>query len=225
MITLNAEKRNIFGKKLKAARKEEKMPAVFYGKKDKSQPIFVSFKDFQKVFQETGETSVIELNLEGVKKNVLTHDVAFDPLSGVPVHADFLVIEMDKPIQTTVPLEFIGESDAVKSLGGILVKVLHEVEIEALPENLPHQLEVALSQLKTLEDKILISDIKLAAGVKILEREPEEVVALIEIPQEEKPEEAATIDFEKIEATAEKKKEEESGTEKEEAKEGKKKEK
>ena len=162
------------------------MPAVFYGKKDESRPIFVSFKDFQKIYKEAGETSVIELNLDdGNKKNVLIHDIKFDVLSGTPIHADFLVVEMDKPIQTVVPLEFLGESDAVKSLGGILVKVLHEIEVEALPANLPHQLEVGISKLKTLEDKIFISDIKLPDGVKILERESDEVVALIEIPQEE----------------------------------------
>lgn len=209
MFTLKAAKRNIFGKGLKLARQKGEIPAVYYGKKEKSQPIFVSAKDFQKLFKEAGETSVIEIEIENEKKNALIHAVDFNPLTDLPIHADFLVVEMDKPIEATVPLVFIGESDAVKSLGGILVKVLHEVEAEALPSNIPHQLEIDISKLKTLEDKIFISDILLPAGVKILEREPDEIIALIEMPQEERPEEAAPIDFEKIEATAEKKKEEE----------------
>src|SRR3989338_8672485 len=205
MFILNAEKRNIFGKKLKSERQNGRMPAVYYGKKDKSQPVFIFLKEFQKIFKEAGETSVIELNLEGVKKNILIHDTAFDPLSGAPVHADFLVVEMDKPIEAVVPLTFVGESNAVKSLGGILVKVLHEIEVKALPSDLPHQLEITLSKLKNLEDKIFVSDLKLPAGVKILERASDEIIALIETAKEEKAEEAGPIDFDKIEATAEKK--------------------
>ncbi len=205
MFLLNAEKRNTLGKKLKSSRLQGLLPAVYYGRKSENQAIFVSQKEFQKLFKEAGETSIIELMIDGAKKNVLIHNVDFDPLSGSVRHADFLVVEMNKPIEAAVPLSFIGESKAVKSSGGILIKVMHELRVKALPANLPRELEIDISNLKTTDDKILVSDVKIPKEIEILE-EPNEVIALIEIPTEEKTEEDK-IDFEKIEATKEKKEE------------------
>lgn len=206
MFSLNAEKRNIFRKKLKSKRLQGFLPAVYYGKKSENQAIFISQKEFQKLFKEAGETSIIELIIDETRKNVLIHSVDFDPLSGFPRHADFLAVEMDEPIEAAVPLSFIGESEAVKASGGILIKVAHELRIKALPLNLPHELKVDISKLKKADDKILVSDVKIPKEIEILEN-PNEVIALIEMPTEEKAEEETKIDFEKIEATKEKKEE------------------
>lgn len=205
---LNVEKRNIFGKKVKAEREKGLMPAIIYGKDTENQPVFVFLKEFQKIYKEAGETSVIEVFIGGVKKNVMVYDISFDPINGVPVHADFLTVKMDKFIEATVPLVFHGEPEAVK-LGGILVKVIHELNVKALPNDIPHELIIDLSKLKTLEDKIIVSDIKISKKVEILEKEPDEVIALIEIPKEEKEEAPSEINFESIEAIKEKKEEEE----------------
>lgn len=205
---LNAEKRNIFGKKVKTEREKGFMPAVLYGRDTENQPIFVSLKEFQKLYKEAGETSVIEVLIDSVKKNAMIYDISFDPINGVPVHADFLMIKMDEPIEATVPLVFHGNPEAVK-LGGILVKVVHELNVKALPNDIPHELAVDLSKLKTLEDKITVSDIKILRNVEILLKDPDEVIALIEIPKEEVKDTSAEINFESIEATKEKKEEEE----------------
>ena len=186
MHQLNAEKRDVFGKKLKNFREQGKLPAVLYGKGKKTTSIFVDSKEFKKIWKETGESTLIKIkNPEsGATENVLIQEVALDPLKDEPLHADFYVVEMDKPITTKVNLVFEGVSPAEKDLGGILVKVRHEVDVEALPKNLPHELKVDVSKLVNLGDQIVIKNIDLPAGVKILAGK-NDVVVLIETPKEE----------------------------------------
>ncbi len=206
MVKLAAEPRNIFGKKLKTAREGGKLPVVAYGHKDVATPLFVNSVDFQKVFKKAGESTVITLEVAGGDKDVLIHEVVVHPVSGEPVHADFYVIEKGKVLQVKVPLEFAGVSEAVKSLGGILVKVVHELEIEALPKDLPHGITVDISALATLESQVLVQDLKLPAGVKALAK-PEDVVASITVAQEEK--EETPVDLSAIEVEKKGKKDEE----------------
>lgn len=142
-------------------------------------------KEFERVLHEAGETSLVMLKLENGKNyNVLIHDVAKDPLTLKPIHADFYAVRMDKPIEAKVPLEFAGESPAVKNEGGILVKVLHELEVKALPKDLPHQINVDISRLEKFEDKILVKDLVLPSGVMAY-IPAEEVVVLVEPPRSE----------------------------------------
>jgi len=208
MLQLNAEKRDVFGKKLKNFRKQEKLPAVLYGKGKKTTPIFVDSKEFKKIWKKTGESTLIKIkNPESnVVEDVLIQEVALDPLKNEPLHADFYIVEMDKPITAKVNLVFEGVSPAEKELGGILVKVRHDVDVEALPKNLPHELKVDVSKLIKLEDQIVIKDIDLPAGVKILAGE-NDVVVLIETPKEEIVEEKP-ITIEEVEVEKKGKKEE-----------------
>src|SRR5690606_12821407 len=110
-----------------------------------------------------------------------------DPVSHTPRHADFYVFDKDHKLEIDVPLEFVGVAPGVKDQGGLLVKVLHELKIESLPSNLPHQIEVDISSLTELNSQILAKDIKLPTGVELKEN-PEEVVALVAEPKEEEPE-------------------------------------
>lgn len=196
--------------KLESLRKAGKIPAVFYGKKEKSTPISIPKVDFLKAWEKAGESSVITLETpEGVKESLI-HDVDFDPVTGTPRHADFYVFEKGHKVKVDIPLEFIGVSPAVKDLGGVLVKVLHEVKIEAMPKDLPHNIEVDISSLVTFEDQILAKDIKLGSGVTLLEN-LDEVVALVSQPREEKEEESAPIDLSAIEVEKKGKEETEEG--------------
>jgi len=215
MFEIQTENRNIFGKKLEPFRKKGKLPAVLYGPKEKARPIFISLKDFKKIWDEAGESTVIQLNLGDTKKEVLIQDVAMDPVKGEPVHVDFYAVLMDKPIKASISLVFEGISPAVKNLGGILIKVMHELEVEALPKNLPHELSVDISALASFENKISAKDIILSKGVKLISN-PEETIALIEAPREEEaPASEEKIAFEEIEVVGKKEKEEEEKTEKE----------
>lgn len=179
-LCLEAEKRDLFGKKLKMARKEGKLPAVLYGRKKETTPFFVNLKEFRKIWKKAGESTLIKLGNE----DVIIQDVAIDPIKNEPIHVDFYAVEMDKPITASIPLVFEGIPPAVKELGGILVKVIHEIEIEALPKDLPRALKVDVSGLAALEDQFLVKNIRLPHGVKILAKN-DEVVALIETPKEE----------------------------------------
>jgi large subunit ribosomal protein L25 len=205
MITLSATKRT--NEKPETLRMEEKIPAVFYGAGKDASPITISFKEFTKVFKEAGETTPIVLDVEGTKVNVLVHDTQSDPRLSIVSHVDFLVIDMKKEAEVAVPLVFTGVEEAEKAAGGTLVKVLHEVEVRALPADLPHEISVDVSGLATQEDKIHAADLKLPKGVTLV-TEAEEVVALVAAFAEEK-EEAASMDLSSIEVEKKGKKEEE----------------
>jgi large subunit ribosomal protein L25 len=199
MITLQAETRDK-AKGLKTLRKAGKMPAIFYGKKENSTPITIVVKEFLKVWKEGGESSVITIERSEGKVEALIKGVDFDPVTGKPLHADFYVFEKGHALEIKVPLVFEGEAPAEKELGAIVVKVLHEIDIKAQPQDLPHELIVDLSVLAKLEDQITAGDINLPKGVELLQA-PEDVVALVAMPVEEK-EEEVPVDLESIEVVA-----------------------
>lgn len=185
MPEISAKQRTELGKKSRALRREGMLPAVLYGESVKSTPLSVSARDFEKVLAEAGETSLVTLNVEGQEAhNVLIHDVAKDPLTLKPVHVDFYAVRMDRPIEAKVPLAFAGESPAVQNEGGILVKVLHELEVKALPQDLPHEIAVDTARLEKIGDRIHVRDLVLPAGVTAL-APAEEAVALVEPPRSE----------------------------------------
>lgn len=187
------------------------LPAVIYGRSQESTPIAVDLKTFQKLYKQAGESSVITLKGLGETKDVLIHDVAVDALTGTPVHADFYAIAEGQTVTVSVPLEFDGESPAVKDLGGILTKVMHELEIECVPKDLPHSIKVDVSKLLALEDQIKIKDLDIPASAKIT-LDLDEVVAMISIAKEEE-EEVAAVDLSAIEISEDRGKKEEEAVE------------
>lgn len=209
MFVIKAKKREA-GIKLDASRKSGEIPAVFYGAGKNTTSISIGKSEFKKVWQEAGESSAVKISMPEGSIDVLIHEVQVDGVTDEPIHADFLAIDMKKKIRVKVPLVFEGISNAVKSGIGNLVKVLHEVEIEALPTNLPHNLVVDISKLETLKDQIFISDIKLPAGVVVINN-PNDVMASIIEQVEEKEEIVVPADLSAIEVEKKGKKEEEGG--------------
>lgn len=183
-MELKANSRTELGKKVRALRRAGFLPAVLYGEGATSQPIVVASGDFEKAYRGAGESTLVDLVVEGKIYPVLIHDLARDPLKGTPIHADFYAVRMDRQIRTKVPIEFFGESPAVKNEGAVLVKMLQEIEVEALPKDLHHELRIDLSSLVSLESKLLVCDILLPQGVKML-AEPHGIVALLEAPRSE----------------------------------------
>lgn len=211
MFAIKAKKRDS-NLKLDTLRKGGEIPAVFYGAGKSTTHISVGNIDFKKVWREAGESSAVKIELQdgakGSNVDVLIHEVQLDSITDEPIHVDFLVIDMKKKIRVNVPLVFEGISNAVKNAIGNLVKAMHEVEIEALPADLPHDLVVDISKLETLEDQLFVSDIKLPVGV-VMVTLPSEVVASIIKQVEEKEEVAAPVDLSAIEVEKKGKKEEE----------------
>lgn len=168
----------------KTLRNKGILPAVVYGRKEESTPISVDAKTFEKIFHKAGESTVITLQGLGEEKDALIHEVVFHPVTGRVLHADFYAIEKGQKVTVSVPIEFVGESPAVKEKGGILVKVMHELEIEVLPKELPHAIHIDISTLINLEDKITVKDIKLPESATPTD-EADEVVVMVTEAQEE----------------------------------------
>lgn len=211
MITISARKRADLGKKSDNLRSSEILPAVLYGPETKSQPIEINLKEFKKVFSEVGESSLMSLEFEGKKLFVLIHEVQKDPISQEFIHVDFYQPILTKEVEVKVPLIFEGESPAVKDLMGTLVKEFQEIEVSALPQDLPHEIKVNVEKLKTFEDEILVKDLILPNGVKVLKDleaivavvlPPENVEEELEKPIEEKIDEVEVVEKEKKEEEA-----------------------
>ena len=207
MFVIKAKKRDA-GLKLVDLRKSGEIPAVFYGVGQVATSISIPNVEFKKVWREAGESSAVQVAVGTNNIDVLIHEVQVDPVTDEPIHVDFLAIDMKKKIKVNVPLEFIGVANAVKSGIGNLVKVLHEIEIEALPADLPHNLTVDISSLEGLENQIFVSDIKLPKGVEAITHGTDVVVSII--AQVEEKEEVAPVDLTAIEVEKKGKKEEES---------------
>jgi large subunit ribosomal protein L25 len=184
-IKLNVKPRTETGKAVGALRRAGNIPAVLYGKGKENQNLTVSVHDFEKMYREAGTSSIVLLDIEGDgNKNVLVQEVAYDAYTSKPEHADFYEVSMTEKITTTIPLVFIGDSVAVIEMDGTLTTNKDEVEIECLPADLPHNIEVDISVLTDFETAIHVSDLKIPAGVEIKD-DPEEMVATVEPPRSE----------------------------------------
>ncbi len=167
VLTLKVDERTITGKRTSDLRTQGILPAVVYGSELKPLNIQVSRKDFLHVYEEAGDSGLIELLLGDKKINVLVHDVAHNISdSQDPIHVDFYQVNLNKTVTAEVPLSFVGESQAIKD-GGVLVKSIESVEVEALPQDLPHEIVVDLSALKTFDTTLYIKDLIVPANVTI----------------------------------------------------------
>lgn len=209
MPSIQATTRNVFGKKLASERTAGNLPGVVYGPKIKEAlAISVPAKDFSRVYREAGESTLIELTIDGKKRKVLIHGIDRDPVKHTPRHVDFYEVDITKPIRVHVPLKFVGEAPAEKVLGGVLVKTMHDLEIEALPDSLPHEIEVDISALATFTDHITVGGLAMPNGVHAV-GEKENTIALVAPPKTEEQLQAETsgdtaIDFDSIKDAVEK---------------------
>lgn len=225
MLELSASLRQKIGRQNKHIREKGLIPAILYGHRVKNLPLAVKAKDFEKVYQEAGESSLIKLKIKDDQEKetkstegkpaslrkermVLIQEVAKDPVSDKIIHIDFHQVKMDEAIKAEVPLVFIGSSLAVERENGVLVKNLQHLEVEALPQDLPHEIQVDISSLKTFDDNIRVKDVAVPEKVKVM-AEPEEMIASVVPPRAKEElaelEEAPKEEVEKVEVEAEKK--------------------
>ena len=173
-------------------RRKGTVPCVVYGNKTENVSFQCEVVALTKAYTKAGESTLVELDLEGKKVPVLFHEVKFDPVSDVISHVDFYAVDMNKEVEADVSIHFEGEAPAVKE-GGILVTVLDAIAVRCLPKNLPHNLPVDLSKLVAMDSQLTVADIAVPNGVTLLV-EPETVVALIQEPRPEEVEEAPAAD-------------------------------
>jgi large subunit ribosomal protein L25 len=190
-MDLAVKTRDVLGKKVKALRNEGFIPAELYGHGFENVHLALPAKEFNKVLKEAGSTSVVTLLLGKEKKSAMIHEVARHPITSEIIHVDFHQVRMDELVKTHVPLEFVGEAPAIKTLAAVINKSMSEIEVEAFPQDLPHGITVDLSVLDALDKTIYVKDLKCPKGVTFLidaetavatatEPAPEEVVAPVE---------------------------------------------
>lgn len=217
-MEIEAQNRTVFGKALTNIRETGLIPAELYGRGLSNLHLSLSAKVFSKVFKEAGSSTVLNLVVDGKKHPVLVHDVEYDRLSGEISHVDFYQVELGKKIRVKVPLVFSGESPAVKNLSGVLNTVMNEIEVEATPDHLPHEISVSLESLAEIGQTIRVSDLKLPKDVTV-HIDPETAIASVSEQRAEEvsaPTEAPDVSSVKVESEEKKaeraeKKESESG--------------
>ena len=184
---LTLEKRELTGKKLKNLREKGLIPSVVYGGKEK-EPILTAseYVATEKVLNNAGYHSPIDLDIAGKKQLVITKDVQIDPVSRKIVNVEFQAISAKAMVTATTPIVIVDfeASEASKTYHFAMTQSLEEIEIKAKPADLPKELNIDASKMESLEDKLTIGDIKLPEGVEFADKEldAEQVVASLYDP-------------------------------------------
>jgi large subunit ribosomal protein L25 len=186
---LKAQKRTLTGRKVKKLRREGKVIANLFGPKIDSQALTLDHQDFTKIYEVVGETGVTNIVIEGQTKPhpVLIHQLHTDPKTDAILHVDLLQVDLTKKITANIPLEVVGESPAVDQ-GGVLVLAQNELEVEALPNDLPDKLEVDVTKLEKIGDSLLVKDLAVPGAVTVLADQESTIVTIQEPAPEEEPE-------------------------------------
>lgn len=219
-VALSSEQRKILGKKVKNLRKQGLIPANIFGKGFKSKSLQVAEAEFRKVFKEAGETGVVNVKVDKETHPVLIHNVQLDPKTDSILHLDFHKVNLKEKITTRVPIVLEGEAPAEKTSIGLILQTLNELEVESLPGDIPHEVEVDVSKLEEVGQSIHVKDLKVNRDKVEVKNDPEDTVVSVQTAEmkEEVAEEAPAP--EEVEAIAEKGgEEEEAEGKKEEAKE------
>ena len=183
-VKLNAKRRGVIGKKVKALRRQGLLPAVLYGVGIEPLPIELDAKEASRVLSSVRGSTLVTLTVDKDQHQVLVRDEQRDVIRRDLIHVDFLKVAMDVTIRTEVPVDFVGEAPAVSDRGGVLVTELTEIEVEALPADLPDRIVVDLEPLAEIDDTITVGDLFFGKGVEVL-TSPDEVLARVIYQMEE----------------------------------------
>lgn len=188
-LTLMAEPRTIHGKKVKRLRREGQVPGVVYGPVMKETvSVTVNDRDFGKFFMSYGHSTIFTLKWDGGSQPVLIREVQRDPVRQDILHVDFFAPNMNVALRQMIPVVLQNQSDEIEE-GGVLQHVLNEIEVEALPANLPSEIAVDIASLKAVGDSVHVSDIIPPADVEFLTDPETTVASIIVMAVEEEPEE------------------------------------
>lgn len=185
---LSLEKRELTGKKLKSLREKGLIPSVVYGGKE---PILSAseYVPTEKVLEKAGYHSPIDLDIDGKKRMAIVKDIQVDPVSRKIVNIEFQAISANEVVEATTPIVIVNfeASEASKTYHFALTQTLEEIDVKAKPADLPKSLEIDATNLKEVDDKITIADIKLPSGVEFSDKEldSEQVIASLYDPAAE----------------------------------------
>lgn len=188
-VLINAEKRNVTGKQVKALRRQGLLPGVIYGRHIEAFPIQMDAHDASLILDKLTASSLITIDVDGEKFNVLMRDRQRDVIFGDLLHVDFLVVSLTEKLRATVELKLVGEAPVADNPEVVVTQVLNAIEIEALPQDLPEVIEVDISTLETVDDEITVADLDLGENIAILTDPNETIVSVGYVAQEEVAEE------------------------------------
>lgn len=174
-IVLKAKKRdmNISAASLRA---EKMLPGICYGAGKENIAVQMDYQEFRRTYNKAGENTVIELDIDGKKHNVLIHDMQIDPIYGTASHVDFMLLDMKATIATKIPVVTIGEAPVIKEQGAMLNLVMSEIEVRCLPGDIPQEFTVDISALVESHSAIRVADLVVPEGVVVLEDEDATIV-------------------------------------------------
>lgn len=185
---IEAVKRSVIGKQVKALRREGKLPAILYGSTIEPTPILMDLKLASNTLNHIASSALVTINLEGEALVSLVREKQRNVLTGMLTHVDFQVVSMKEKIRTNVSVEIHGEAPAVKNFNGILVQNVDELEVEALPADLPERIVVDVSGLEMIGKSIRLSDLVLPEKITVLE-DPNLILVVVTAPEAEPVEE------------------------------------
>ena len=193
-ILVQAEKREVTGKKVGALRRQGKLPGVMYGRHIDPMPILMDLREASKALFKLSASSIVTIELNGEEFPALVREKQRDYIKNTLKHVDFQVVSMKEMIRTMVTVELIGTSPAVKNFNGVVVQNLNQIEVEALPQDLPDRLELDLTTLEEIGSSLLVSDLEVSDKVTIHTNLDETVVVIISAAQEIEEEEEEELD-------------------------------
>lgn len=191
---LSVTKREITGKKVKHLRRDGLLPANMYGKELKSTAVQVPYKEFDPIYKEVKETGLVDIDLDGKTTPVLIKNVFKNPLTHQILHVDFFQVNLKEKITSMVPVVLTGDAAAVTEKVGLVMQPLSEIEVEALPENLPENIDVNIAPLAAVGDQITVGDLKAPPGVTLVTDPGQVVVKIAELVSEEAAADAAAAE-------------------------------
>ena len=198
-VLINAEKRNVVGKQVKALRRQGILPGVIYGRHIEAFPIQMDAHNAALILDKLTASSLITLDVDGEKFSVLMRDRQRDVIFGDLLHVDFLVVSLTEKLRATIELKLVGEAPVADNPEVVVTQVLNDIEIEAFPQDLPEVIEVDISTLEIVDDEITVADLDLGENIAILTDPDETIVSVGYVAQEEVAEEAEVVEPEVVE--------------------------
>lgn len=192
VVVLNAQRRDVLGKQVKALRRQGRLPAVVYGHHIQPVAILLDTKEASRLLSGVTSSQLIKLSINGEQHNVLVREKQRNPITGTLLHVDFLEVSMTEKLRANVVIALEGEAPAVKELDGIVVTGIEQLEVESLPGDLPERITVDISSLVAIGDSIHVRDIRVPAAVEVL-TDLDEMIVLVTAPVAEEVEEVEVV--------------------------------
>ncbi len=198
-IVIRANRRELIGKQVKALRREGRLPGVMYGKHVDTVPIVMDHREASKTLEGLSPSTLIQIQLDGGEYYALVREKQRDIILGSLTHIDFQAVSLTETVRAEVAIDLIGDSSVIRELGGILVTNVEQLDVEALPRDLPERIEVDVSHLENIGDAVYVRDLSLPESVTVF-AEPDDVIVVVTLPAEEpEPEEEVEVEEELLE--------------------------